>query len=200
MWLPPISLLQQCAPDVAPVTMAAVVQHESGGNPLAIYDDTARRSLRPGTPAQAAQLANTLLRAGHVLDLGLAQISSRNLASLHLSVDGAFDPCRNLAAAQSVLQAAWRSTHGSLRATLQTYNTGQPGGTHYADQVFAAASAPAPRIPAIPNGQLAAWTRSQTGAAMPRHALLPPVRLTPQWLPNRAPLSPTASGLVPRWK
>lgn len=200
MWLPPVTLLHQCAPAVAPVTMAAIVQHESGGDALAIYDDSARRALRPRTRAQAVSAAEGLLRAGHVLDLGLAQISSRNLGRLHLSVAGAFDPCQNLQAAQAVLQQAWALAHGSLRETLQVYNTGRPAGTRYANQVWAAASAPRPTIPAIPGGQLAPWTRARSGLFVPPPSPLPPVRLQPEQQPRKAPLTPTESGLAPRWK
>jgi type IV secretion system protein VirB1 len=32
----PAAMLEQCAPQIAPVTLAAIVQQESGGNPLAL--------------------------------------------------------------------------------------------------------------------------------------------------------------------
>ena len=51
--LPPRVLLEVCAPQVAPVTLAAIVQQESGGDWLAIHDNTAGRALRPTTVEHA---------------------------------------------------------------------------------------------------------------------------------------------------
>ena len=41
------ALMAHCAPTVAPSTMTAIVQVESGGDPLAIGDNTTRRSYYP---------------------------------------------------------------------------------------------------------------------------------------------------------
>lgn len=46
-----------------------------------------------------------MISAGRRVDLGLAQINSKNLGWLGLSVEAAFDSCQNLAAAARVLQA-----------------------------------------------------------------------------------------------
>ena len=94
-----IALMQQCAPQVAPVTLAAIVQQESGGNPLALHDNTSGKSYAPTTVAEAARLARELIAQGHSVDIGLAQINSRNLPRLGLGVDQVLDPCANLHAA-----------------------------------------------------------------------------------------------------
>lgn len=129
-----LGLAQACAPAVAPETLLSVVQAESGRDPLAVgVNGRNRRSYRPATPAAAAALAGRLIAGGQNLDLGLAQINSRNLARLGLTVADAFDPCRNLAAEAQVLAAGYRraspipgAEQAALRSALSAYNTGDP--------------------------------------------------------------------------
>jgi type IV secretion system protein VirB1 len=83
--------------------MAAIVQVESGGNPLAIDDDTTRRLYYPSDRASAEALANHLIEAGHLLDIGIAQVDSMNFAHLGVTVHTAFDACTNLRAGSAIL-------------------------------------------------------------------------------------------------
>lgn len=124
-------LAQDCAPTVAPETLLSVVRVESGFEPLAIgVNGRARKSLRPPTRAAAVQQAAELIAGGANVDLGLGQINSGNLEWLGLTLEDAFDPCRNLAAAAKVLAtnytgaAAGRAPQAALRAALSMYNTG----------------------------------------------------------------------------
>lgn len=127
-----IDLAAQCAPGVAPATLLAVARAESGLNPLAIGVNGPRvRRPTPATPADAVAAAKALAADGRDIDLGLAQINVRNLPRLKLSLEGAFDPCRNLAAAAQVLREGYargRARHGAgqaaLRVALSIYNTG----------------------------------------------------------------------------
>jgi type IV secretion system protein VirB1 len=129
-----LSLAQACAPEAAPETLAAVAYAESRFDPLAIgVNRGPRPARRPQDRAEAARLARSLLARGADLDLGLAQINSGNLAWLGLSVEDAFDPCRNLAASATVLRAGYRPDGGrphqrqaALRVALSRYNTGHP--------------------------------------------------------------------------
>jgi len=89
----------------------------------------------------------------------LAQINSRNLPSLGLSVDQVFDPCTNIAAGAAILAAGFQRT-GSLNGALSTYNTGRSDskiGADYAQKVYGQAGVKTPdiKVPAIPGGQLA---------------------------------------------
>ncbi|CDW92602.1 MULTISPECIES: lytic transglycosylase domain-containing protein [Thiomonas] len=185
-----IALMEQCAPQVAPVTLAAIVQQESGGNPLALHDNTSGKSYAPATVAEVARLARELIAQGHSVDIGLAQINSRNLPSLGLGVDQILDPCMNLSAAQTVLLEGW-SRSGDLRSTLSAYNTGKlssPVGMAYGEKVFGKAGVV---VPAIPGGQIASW--ATVGAA------LPPVRPVVTWTPQASPLAPKGDGLAAKW-
>ena len=125
-------LAQTCAPQSAPETLAAVAWAESRFDPLAIgVNHGPRPARRPRNAAEAARIARNLLERGANLDLGVAQINSDNLEWLGLSPEAAFDPCRNLAAADRVLRAGYRPTTGetpqqSLRVALSRYNTGHP--------------------------------------------------------------------------
>jgi type IV secretion system protein VirB1 len=125
-----LALAAQCAPAVAPETLLSMVQVESGFQPLAIgVNGTPRITVAARTPAEAAVKASRLIATGRSVDLGLAQINSKNLAWLGVSVEAAFDPCRNLAAAASVLQAGYAPTGAvdeqpALLRALSRYNTG----------------------------------------------------------------------------
>ena len=127
-----LALSQACAPQVAPETLAAIAYAESRFNPIAIGVNRGPRPARPARDAaDAARIARGLLARGANLDLGVAQINSDNLDWLGLSVEAAFDPCRNLAAAGVVLRAGYRPAEGvdrqtTLRVALSRYNTGHP--------------------------------------------------------------------------
>ncbi len=123
-------LALRCGPSVAPSTLAAIAQTESGLQPLTMNDNTTGTSGVPATPAIAVQLAARLLEAGHSVDLGIMQINSANLAKLGLTVAAAFDPCRSIAAAAAILAGDYAGGDGpagqqsALRAALSRYNTG----------------------------------------------------------------------------
>jgi type IV secretion system protein VirB1 len=81
--------------------------------------------------SEAVAEAGRLVAAGRDIDLGLGQINVRNLRALGMSVEDAFDPCRNLQAAGRVLaDGYWRGVtragpgQPALRIALSLYNTG----------------------------------------------------------------------------
>jgi type IV secretion system protein VirB1 len=140
-------LLRHCAPNIAPSTMAAIVRVESGGDPLAIGDNTTGRSYYPSDRASAEALARQLLKAGHSLDLGIAQIDSMNFAGFGVTPHGIFNPCINLSIGAKILSddyavAVRRYGNGqiALRHAIGMYNTGSlDAGARYVNRVLAAA-------------------------------------------------------------
>jgi hypothetical protein len=94
---------QNCVPPQASPVLIGIAQTESALNSLAIHDNTANVSFTPSSDAEAISLAKALLGHGHDLDLGIGQINTRNLSWTGLTVEAAFDPCRNLAAASRIL-------------------------------------------------------------------------------------------------
>ena len=190
----PIELIHSCAPDLAPVTIAAIVQQESGGNPLLLHDNTTRHTLRPRTFAEAAKLAQALVQSGHSVDIGLAQINNKNLPAMRLEIEDVLDPCTNLRAAQSIMKTAWEQSGHDLRSALAAYNTGKtatPVGAHYSAQVFARAGV---KVPEIPGGKMPPWVNRSFW----NPSNLPPVRPIITWTPAASPLQPDGTGLSPR--
>ena len=124
------ALAHACAPQVSMNTLTAVVQVESLRDPLVIgVNGPHRFSLHATTLEGAAEQAESLIRDGRSIDLGLMQINSRNLGALGLSVRSALDPCINLrAGAQLLTQAYLRETSAPtpLDNALSRYNTGDP--------------------------------------------------------------------------
>ena len=97
-------LAGSCAPHVAVETLASVARTESGFDALAVHDNTSGRTFKPSSREEAIALTTELVIVQrHSVDLGLMQINSLNLPSLGLTVTDAFDPCRNLAAAERIL-------------------------------------------------------------------------------------------------
>ena len=128
--IPPALLA--CAPNVAPVTLQAIAQVESGDNPLAVnVNGIGVPPQPPGDAQEAARLAERYIARGYSVDIGLMQVNSRNLAVLGITVEQVLDPCRNIHAAATVLTADYAAatrTRGdgqaALQAALSAYNTG----------------------------------------------------------------------------
>jgi type IV secretion system protein VirB1 len=156
-----LALAAHCVPGVAGETLLAVATAESGLDPNAIGVNHAAALARPPqSRPEAVVVARRLLAAGGNLDLGLAQINSRNLARLGLTLEDAFDPCRNLAAAGRLLRADYHlaltatvAPQAALRAALSLYNTGdQTRGVRngYVTRVAAAAGRPSRTARPVP--------------------------------------------------
>jgi type IV secretion system protein VirB1 len=160
------TLAAKCAPAVAPQTLLSIVAVESGFEPLAIgVNGTPRIVVTAANPADATAKAAALIAQGRSVDLGLAQINSRNLAALGLDVAAAFDPCRNLSASADLLARDYgRSApdlvgaQAALRAALSYNNTGDPRrglANRYVAKVTAAANHIVPAIAATPDAAAA---------------------------------------------
>jgi len=190
-----LELLMMCAPAVDPITMAAVIKQESGGRPWVIYNNTTKRSAGFDSKGTAVAAAEAAMDHGDSIDMGLAQINSKNLPALGLSVDQVFDPCTNIAAGAAILAAGFQRT-GSLSGALSTYNTGRPDskiGADYAQKVYGQAGVKTPdarEVPGIPGGQLAKLPDRlpiSTSQISP-----PPIRLLVTTPPSVAGLSPVS--------
>lgn len=188
-----LALLAACAPLVDPITIAAVVQNESGGNPLAMHDNADGKSYSPKNLDDAVALAKRLIASGHSVDLGLAQINSKNLKWVGLSVEQSFDACSNLQASQQVLIDAHKRSGGDLQKTLQIYNTGKTAGSQYSSKVYGKAGVV---VPAIPGGSLANWTKKDMPVAEGAANSKPFVAKV-EWSPAASPFEPDGGGMSP---
>lgn len=142
------AVFARCAPNVGPRTMSAIVAYESGARPYAIGDNTERRSYFPASRGRAEALAMQLLRAGHDIDVGYAQINSSNFPRFGLTAHTAFEPCTNVGTGARILRSAYRGAvriYGdgqvALAHALSAYNTGGYfAGMSYARGVYATAA------------------------------------------------------------
>ncbi len=130
--IPSIDMLQQYAHSVAPETIAAIVQVESGGNKYALgVNGPVKGRIRPTSVKEAAAEARYWISKGYSVDLGLMQINSRNLRGLAITIEEAFDPVVNIQAGAKILLRGYRGAtqrygpgQNALKAALSAYNTG----------------------------------------------------------------------------
>lgn len=186
-----LALLAMCAPAVDPVTMAAVVKQESGGQPWTINNNTTKKSVVFESKTAAVAAAMAAVGRGESIDMGLAQVNSKNLQSLGLSVEQVFDPCTNIAASAKILAAGYQKT-GTLGGAFSMYNTGKSDskiGFDYAQKVFRQAGV---KVPGIPGGQMANFAANAPTAR--------PVRLVVMPSPFVAGLVPSSGFQLPTWQ
>lgn len=144
------TLAQQCAPQVAPSTLVAIVQVESDGNPLAMWNNSTRNMVLLGNPQQAIAYLRQAMAAGQRVDVGLAQVDTENFASYGLNPSDAFNACTNLRAGAEILAADYRqatATYGpgqtALYHAFEAYNSGHlHGDARYANRILTAAGIP----------------------------------------------------------
>ncbi|MDK4730417.1 type IV secretion system lytic transglycosylase VirB1 [Rhizobium phaseoli] len=121
---------RECAPSVAPSTLAAIARVESRLDPLTVHDNTTRETLRWNNHAQAAQAVMERLKARHSLDVGLMQINSGNFSGLSLTAALALDACTSLSVAAKLLGRSYAGGETpsmkqlALRKAISAYNTG----------------------------------------------------------------------------
>ncbi|MEJ7928141.1 lytic transglycosylase domain-containing protein, partial [Sphingobium sp. AN641] len=169
------ALLTSCAPNVAPATMAAIIQVESENDPFRIGINSGGSLVRqPGNAADAVATARSLLRKGANFDAGLMQINSANFARLGVTPETVFDPCTNLRAGARLLAdnygRARVSGHADpLRAALSEYNTGSRSRglvNGYVGKVFAAANGSAVVRPLVARSSRAIVTADQVAGIL----------------------------------
>jgi type IV secretion system protein VirB1 len=157
------ALAQECAPQTAPATLAAIVRTESGFNPYAIGVVGGRLARQPSSAAEAVATARELERHGWNYSVGLAQVNRSNFARYGLTADTAFEPCRNLMVGAAILGHCFETAstvalqvQQALRAGLSCYGSGDfvtGYRTGYVQRVVANASVrPVPVVPAIEPG------------------------------------------------
>jgi type IV secretion system protein VirB1 len=191
-----LELLLMCAPAVDPVTMAAVVKQESGGQPWVVNNNTTKKSMAFGSKTAAVAAAVKAIGYGESVDMGLVQINSNNLPALGLTVEQVFDPCTNVAAGARILAMGYQRA-GSLGGALSMYNTGQVDskiGVAYAQKVFGQAGV---KVPAIPGGQMAKLPERVGASSFATNPAAMAVRLTVTPSPLAAGLSPVRTALQP---
>jgi type IV secretion system protein VirB1 len=149
--IPVAQLVAHCAPFVAPSTMAAIVQVESGGRALVILDNSTGRDYNPPSVAEGVSTIDRLLAEGHrQLDVGIAQVDTENFAAYRLTPATALNACSNIRVGARILQAAYKQAvvaYGpgqvALYHAFEAYNSGRLNDDPaYANKILAAAGIP----------------------------------------------------------
>lgn len=176
-----LSLILACAPAVAPSTVQAIIDVESGGNVLAIGVNRGGKLRRqPANYAEAIAWAQWLLDNGKNFDAGLMQINSANWKRMGLTPATVFDPCTNIRAGAKILTDNYTNASKSLGpgreallAALSSYNTGnRTAGFHngYVGKVDRAAAkragVPAPHLPVPPSNSSPSIGRSSRASSL----------------------------------
>jgi type IV secretion system protein VirB1 len=157
-------LLDQCAPQVSPVLMQALVRSESAWQPFAIGMDKAQGTVKqPASLPEAIATAKELAAAGRKFSVGLAQIHVSNVALYGMTWEQAFDACQNLAVGQKILwnfyyraAASGYSGVAAIWAALRGYNSGgvdRAISDDYANRIFAYMSSAPAQVRFGPDGQ-----------------------------------------------
>lgn len=183
-------LIEQCAPRVDAGTMSAIVRTESSGHMFVLSDDGPRglpwskrkhliRSIYPGTREEAASIARRLIGDGHLVGIGLTQVSSQHLPRLGISIEQLLDPCTNVSTGAGILHSLfvqakgtgnYRNEDEALGAAVSAYNTGnfRDGFVNgYVRKVLANMRAGVPQLFAKPSAIRTAKRAGQAGLAMP---------------------------------
>lgn len=98
------ALFLQCAPDVSPVTLNALVGVESDGNPYVVANVTDGTSHRFDSKQLAIDFLNKLSSEGKTYSAGLMQIYSGNFKGYSINNESVFDNCKNIKTGSLILK------------------------------------------------------------------------------------------------
>lgn len=201
-------LAKQCLPDAPLSTLRAIAKVESAYYPLAIsinYPDKASSALgledgvieisrRPTSIGEAVQWAKWFYAHGLTVSIGLMQINAEHLPAMGLSLEQAFQPCTNLRAGWTILNAKYRAAAAvvgkgqlALHAAISAYNSGSlTGGFNngYVEKVLGST----PMMSLIP--QFAGLTNKSQSALVPQREYAQSIPLEQDTVsedPNAAP-------------
>lgn len=162
-----INLVNECAPQVHPTTMHAILGVESGHNPYAIGVVKGRLARQPRNKSEAVATARALAAAGWNFSMGPAQVNRYNLDAYGLTYETAFEPCKNIRAGAQILKSCYDRAHKvmsndhlALRAAISCYYSGNfttgfkadfKGQPPYVQKVLAHAGDTVPAIPVVAN-------------------------------------------------
>jgi len=130
----PLPVIAACAPaNVAPQTVAAIIQVESGGDPLVLHINAGPNGIliHPADIANALAIIRNSLATGSSVDIGLMQVNTATVGKLGYTLEQMFDPCTNIKAGAEILSADYSGAlnlapagQKALQAALSAYNTG----------------------------------------------------------------------------
>lgn len=124
-----LALAVQCAPDIAPDTLARVVKTESGFNQWAIGVVGKPLVSQPQTKEEALSVVKKLVKENANFSIGLGQINRQYFDAN--DAESVFEPCSNLKMASAVLKDCYSraldesdTTQQALKKTFSCYYSG----------------------------------------------------------------------------
>jgi len=160
-----IALAAQCAPTVAPQTMAAIVSVESSFNPYAIGVVNGHLTRQPKNLDEAVATANALESQGWNYSVGITQVNRVNIPK-DVTLAQVFDACTNLKIGSKILEKCFtrassqmNNPEQALQAAFSCYYSGNftvgfmpdsPGKPSYVQKVLASADT-SQAIPVVPD-------------------------------------------------
>ncbi|MDU9042786.1 lytic transglycosylase domain-containing protein [Pseudomonas corrugata] len=127
-----MELAKKCAPNVNPLTMGYLVNHESASIPFRLNVNGGHKlPMDPKNEEEAKQVIEWLQARNYNFDVGYGQVNSANFEGLGVTAENMLDGCNNLRASAVVLTGCYErasKTMGegqkALRHALSCYNTG----------------------------------------------------------------------------
>ena len=124
--------ITKCAPEIAPVTMKAIIRTESKGNRLAIgLNHNRHLRYQARNIKQATAWVNYLEEHNYNFDIGLAQINIKNVHKYGYRAKDMLEPCKNLQVAALILQHGYTlalntssNKQEALYKAISAYNCG----------------------------------------------------------------------------
>lgn len=144
------ALFAQCAPNVAPETMGALMATESSGAPYVVANVSDNTSHRFTTKDEAVTFTNKLKEEGKKYSAGLMQIYVDNFKGYNVSNETIFDHCKNIEVGADILRGCYvraskkeSDPQVALRQAFSCYYSGnfsrgfkkEEGGTSYVQRV-----------------------------------------------------------------
>lgn len=127
-----MELAKKCAPNVNPLTMGYLVNHESASIPYRLNVNGGHKlPMDPKNEQEAKAVIAWLQERNYNFDVGYGQVNSANFKGLGVTAENLLDGCNNLRASAVVLTGCYEQaskTMGegqqALRHALSCYNTG----------------------------------------------------------------------------
>ncbi|HFE3207859.1 lytic transglycosylase domain-containing protein [Providencia stuartii] len=126
------ALFSQCAPDVSPITLHALVGVESAGKPYVVANVTDKTSHYFDKKDDAIKFVNGLAANNKTYSAGLMQIYSKNFKDYNLTNETVFDHCTNIKVGADILNKCFERAlkenpsdkQGALRKAFSCYYSG----------------------------------------------------------------------------
>ncbi|WP_323085859.1 lytic transglycosylase domain-containing protein [Providencia alcalifaciens] len=126
------ALFSQCAPDVSPITLHALVGVESSGKPYVVANVSDKTSHYFDKKEDAINFVNGLKSNNKTYSAGLMQIYSKNFDAYKLTNETVFDHCTNIKVGADIFSQCYARAlkenpsdkQGALRKAASCYYSG----------------------------------------------------------------------------